>query len=164
MEIISKIFRWEIWEKNCKKKKKIRERCVFFRVGWNWNFMSHYLAKVWRVADIWLELFCLPNLFHYFCFSLRSLLDNFVLTLLKINLNFSFIEVSSKSLMSWFFCYLIFGIVGRGVLTAKPCPSRCACEKDFVDCSGLGLTKVPSDVPKTTQSLWVCKITFAPRI
>ena len=59
--------------------------------------------------------------------------------------------------MSWFFCFLIFGILGRG-LGIKPCPSKCICEKGTVDCSGLGLTEVPRHIPKTAQSLWVSTI------
>ena len=139
-----------------------REWCFFFARWLKLKF--HVTSFSWSLTcsrhSTW--TFCLL-FFWSFVLNLNTIKIKREFFELKIGLilliNFSFIEVSSKSLMSWFFCFLIFGILGRGVWSIKPCPSRCICERGTVDCSGLGLTEVPPNIPRTTQSLWVYKKT-----
>ena len=134
---------------------------VFFFARWL-KLKFHVTSFSWSLTcsrhSTW--TFCLL-FFWSFVLNLNTIKIKREFFELKIGLilliNFSFIEVSSKSLMSWFFCFLIFGILGRGVWSIKPCPSRCICERGTVDCSGLGLTEVPPNIPRTTQSLWVYK-------
>ncbi|XP_078597602.1 uncharacterized protein LOC144873799 [Branchiostoma floridae x Branchiostoma japonicum] len=36
-----------------------------------------------------------------------------------------------------------------------PCPSKCSCNNDLVDCGKAGLTEIPSDIPPNTQHLYL---------
>ncbi|KAG8435877.1 hypothetical protein GDO86_007101 [Hymenochirus boettgeri] len=57
----------------------------------------------------------------------------------------------SSSLLGFLFIALLG--IGSSLTQNPPCPSRCTCTKDLVDCSSLGLTAPPTDLPAWTVHL-----------
>ncbi|XP_075039503.1 leucine-rich repeats and immunoglobulin-like domains protein 1 [Mixophyes fleayi] len=54
---------------------------------------------------------------------------------------------------SLFLLLTLHVLMGSCLTTRTPCPTKCTCIGDLVDCSNQGLTEVPSDIPAWTTHL-----------